>query len=235
VKADTSVIRDQTQLVWIHSHIAGIHARAGRAFEARASYEQAAAVGLKVADAQPGDREIRSQLTAVYLDLADLQCANGKPSDALPWVDKAVAIERKCFEVEPSQPENRGALADRIRRRGIVLQRCGRSAEAVEAFRGSIILLKGTANPRPVDIYDIACCQSLLSGVASERGSGLTAADGRAEADRAIETLRRSVAAGWSRAAHMRVDSDLDPIRSRPGFQLLMMDLTMPAHPFASP
>jgi hypothetical protein len=30
----------------------------------------------------------------------------------------------------------------------------------------------------------------------------------------------------------MRNDADLDPIRSRPNFQLLMMDLAFPADPY---
>ena len=33
----------------------------------------------------------------------------------------------------------------------------------------------------------------------------------------------------------MRVDSDLDPIRSRPDFQMLMLDLAMPDKPFTRP
>jgi hypothetical protein len=31
----------------------------------------------------------------------------------------------------------------------------------------------------------------------------------------------------------MAADTDLDPLRSRPEFRLLMMDLAMPAEPFA--
>ncbi len=99
-------------------------------------------------------------------------------------------------------------------------------------FREAIKLLKGSASPAAVDIYDLACCQSLLSGVASEAGSGLTAADGEAEADQAILSLRQAVAAGWQRLAHMRSDTDLDPIRSRRDYQMLLLDVGFPANPF---
>lgn len=88
-------------------------------------------------------------------------------------------------------------------------------------FRDAIDIFEGLANPRPVDVYDIACIHSLLSGVAVDAGSGLTVADGQAEAGKAMKILRRAVAAGWDKAGHMRTDTDLDPIRLRPGFQLL--------------
>ena len=116
-----------------------------------------------------------------------------------------------------------------------MLRKCGRPAEADSAFREAITILEGLANPRAIDIYDIACNQSLLAGVASEAGSGLSAADARARADEAMESLHRAVAAGYRQAAQMRADSDLDPIRARPDFQMLMLDLAFPAEPFARP
>ena len=62
VKADTSVIRDQTQLIGIHYRIAEIHARAGRVSEARASYESAVAVASKRPTLTPATLSIQSQL-----------------------------------------------------------------------------------------------------------------------------------------------------------------------------
>ena len=50
-----------------------------------------------------------------------------------------------------------------------------------------------------------------------------------------MKSLRRAVAAGWNQPAHMRADTDLDPIRSRPDFQMLMLDLAMPDRPVRTP
>ena len=80
------------------------------------------------------------------------------------------------------------------------------------SFATTIRVLEGLSSPRSVDIYDIACNQSLLSRVACAAGSGLTPATGQAEADKAIESLRRAIAAGWDRPDHMRLDTDLDPL-----------------------
>ena len=99
--------------------------------------------------------------------------------------------------------------------------------EAVEVMQRLPTLTKG-------DLYSLACYQSLLAGAAAEPGSGLSAAEGRAEADRAMVTLRRAVDGGYRDLAHMRADTDLDPLRGRADFQLLMLDLAMPGDPFAA-
>jgi eukaryotic-like serine/threonine-protein kinase len=232
VKIDRTVVRDQTQLIRINSWIARIHARAARVSEALESYKRAAAVASEAADAHPGDVGFQAMVAAAYSDVADLHCTTGTPSEALSWSDKAMAIHRKLVKADRSQ---QAFLADSVRRHGIVLQKCGRPAQAVSAYREAIAVGEGLASPSPWDIYCLACSQSLLSGVAIDAGSGLTAAVGQVEADKAILSLHRAVAAGWRRPDQMRVDSDLDPLRSRPDFQMLMLDLAMPVEPFARP
>jgi eukaryotic-like serine/threonine-protein kinase len=230
VKAGTSVIRDQTQLIRLYGQIAGIHARAGRTSQALASREPALAVATRLVDAHLGDLGTQAELARAYLGVADLLTMTGAASQALPWTDKALAIQRKMVEAELS--DSRYQLAGGIRRRGVTLQKAGRPAEAVSAFRDAIGILEGLASPTSGTVYDLACSQSLLSGLASDAGSGLTAAEGHAEADQAMKSLRRAVAAGWKDSAHMRADTDLDPVRNRPDFRALMMDLVFATKPF---
>jgi hypothetical protein len=45
--------------------------------------------------------------------------------------------------------------------------------------------------------------------------------------------LRQAVDAGYRNVALMQRDQDLDPLRSRDDFRLLMMDLEFPDDPFA--
>jgi hypothetical protein len=80
----------------------------------------------------------------------------------------------------------------------------------------------------------MACCHSLIAGAAPEPGSGLTPAEGRAEAERAVSGVREAFARGYSNLEWVRHgDPDLKPIRRRPEFQMLIMDLIMPVDPFA--
>jgi hypothetical protein len=48
-----------------------------------------------------------------------------------------------------------------------------------------------------------------------------------------MDWLRQAVAGGYRKLTVLRTDLDLDPLRSRPDFQLLMMDLAFPDDPFA--
>jgi hypothetical protein len=47
-----------------------------------------------------------------------------------------------------------------------------------------------------------------------------------------MTALHKARAAGDPNLSLIKTDADLDPIRSRPDFQLLMMDLAFPADPF---
>ena len=79
----------------------------------------------------------------------------------------------------------------------------------------------------------MACCHSLIAGAAPEPGSGLMLADARAEAERAVAGVREAFARGYGNLEWVRRgDPDLKPIRRRPDFQLLLMDLLMPFDPF---
>jgi hypothetical protein len=45
--------------------------------------------------------------------------------------------------------------------------------------------------------------------------------------------LHQAVAVGFRDAAAIRTDDAFEPLRDRPDFRLLMMDLAMPTEPFA--
>jgi hypothetical protein len=48
-----------------------------------------------------------------------------------------------------------------------------------------------------------------------------------------MKALQQAVDAGYRDLSNLRTDTDLEPIRSRSDFQLLLMDLAMPKNPFA--
>ncbi len=79
----------------------------------------------------------------------------------------------------------------------------------------------------------MACELSLCLRLTGAGAAGETAAQDRC-ARWAIDALQQAVAAGYRDIAHMRVDTDLDPLRGREGFRLMMMDLAFPSNPLAT-
>ena len=81
----------------------------------------------------------------------------------------------------------------------------------------------------------MARCHAALARLASRGNSGLSAVGKMTEADRAMHDLQKAVAAGYRELSTLRTDAYLDPIRHRSDFQLMLMDLAMPANVFAGP
>jgi len=108
----------------------------------------------------------------------------------------------------------------------------GRAGDALATLRRAVAIGEGMRSPFAESFYYLAGCHVLLSRGDGVPGSGLPPGGVPVELERAMEILRRAIAAGYRDVAWMRRDPDLDALRSRPDFQLLMLDLTFPTDPF---
>jgi hypothetical protein len=158
---------------------------------------------------------------------------NDKPAEAQAAFERAMAILQKLADANPSVTRWQIALSDSLMELGDIHLSAGRTSEAVAFERRAIAIRMRLSSRTPTDLYNLCCSHATLSSLAANPGSGMTAAEGPAEADRAMEWLREAVVAGYRKVAALRTDHSLDPLRSRPDFQLLMMDLEFPADPFA--
>jgi serine/threonine-protein kinase len=149
----------------------------------------------------------------------------GQATQALPHLAEAVTLWGELADAPTALPSYRSSHAAAVRSQGVAFQKAGRPAEAAAAFQKALTLLKKKARPMPDDLYATACAHSLLSGVAPEKGSGLTTADADAEATEAMAALRRAIRAGYHDLAHLRKDPELDSLRRRKDFQKLLKEL----------
>jgi serine/threonine-protein kinase len=149
----------------------------------------------------------------------------GRHAEAIATCDRAIKLVD-------------GEDRDRVRiQRVLAVARSGEYARAtVEADR----LAETTSIPIGERFYDFACLDALASAAArndpkikpAERTS-------RAEqlAARSVLLLDRSRIAGFfrhpTRVDQLMKDTDLESLRSRPDFQVLMMDVAFPAEPFS--
>jgi serine/threonine-protein kinase len=207
---------------------------AGKPAEALAAYQRGLAIRQKLADANPNVTDFQSDLSRIHGMMGWALKRVGKPAEALPEFERALAIMQKLADANPNVIQWQSELALDLGYVASAGRKVGRTAEAVASLRRAVAIWTRLASRTPHDLYNLACAHGNLADLAAESGSGMTAAEGRAEADRAMESLRQAVAAGYRNLTVMRTDSDLDPLRSRDDFQALMMDLAMPEDPFAA-
>jgi tetratricopeptide (TPR) repeat protein len=207
---------------------------AGKSAEALASYEQALMIRQKLADANPNITESQYQLARSHDLIGYVYRRTGKPIEALAAYERAIAMQQKLADAHPSVIAFQRILRLCLGAVGAIHLDAGRPAEAAASLRrAAAILERITPMLEPRDRYNLACVHAQLAAIAAMPGSGMTAADGRTEADRAMHWVHLTVATGYRNVALMQKDHDLDPLRSRDDFQRLMMDLSMPDDPFA--
>jgi tetratricopeptide (TPR) repeat protein len=154
-----------------------------------------------------------------------LLSASGRPADGLAMYQEGLAILQKYVDAHPKLVWMKGTLAESLSGLATVQTRAGRPAEAAASLRRAITLLEKLPSLTPSNDFDLACCHAQLAAVATEAGSGLTAEQGAAEAERAMAELRRAVAAGFSGVGRLRSDVALDALRKREDFQTLVKEL----------
>jgi hypothetical protein len=115
-------------------------------------------------------------------------------------------------EQAEQQQTLRAARALSLMQTGHVAEAVAEAAELTAPVADASTALKWTAD----EWYNFACIYAVASGQLADKKQEY--------ADRAIELLHQAVQAGWKDAAHMKKDTDLDPLRDRSNFQKLLRE-----------
>ena len=196
-------------------------------------YRVALAIYQRLNDGNPRSIQFQRKLVTCHNNIGNRLKATGRPTEAIEEYRRALAIEQKMADANPGAAQFKRDLAHGHATIGRLLSETGKTGEAAYTFRRAVDLDERLSGHSPVDWYNVACYHALLAGIAGKDGSGLTKDEGRVEARKALITLRRAIAAGFHTISLMRTDADLDSLRHRLEFKLLMMDAAFPAKPFA--
>ena len=179
----------------------------GRPAEALAAFERALAIVQKLAEANPNVTRFQVQLARRLRPhrlgvQADRQAGRGAGCVRAGARDHAEAgrsrpQRRSCTRRSTgdlSRPDGRNPPGGRPSLRGSY----GRPPSPSRSWSGC----RSLATDRSTTTWPAYTPQ--LAGIATKPGSGMTAAEGRAEAERAMEWLHRAVAAGYRNVALMQ-------------------------------
>jgi serine/threonine-protein kinase len=224
----------------------------GKREEAEAAYRQALALRERLAADSPAVPDYAVDLGRSYCNFGHLVRDGGQPVESLAWYAKAIAALQPVLAKEPRLFPARQSLCISHSGRAEALGLLQRFAEAAADWQQA---LTWNDNPKSTAIfqfrlaaaqiragqadqavasaeelarspqttanslYDCACIHALAAAAAKEADAA------ERHATRAVGLLREAVAKGYKDAAHMKKDTDLDPLRKREDFEKLLAEL----------
>jgi serine/threonine protein kinase/formylglycine-generating enzyme required for sulfatase activity len=149
------------------------------------------------------------------------------PNDAAAYQYRALAFARQGtakaakadlakFQELSESPSSKAYLD------ALVSAYLGEETEGVKRLEA--VLAKQSKNP--AFLYDASCAYSLISQAAARKDP----AQANRYREHAVALLRQAVAHGYSDYAHLRSDSDFEPIRQGENFQALLEQLKLERH-----
>ena len=210
-----------------HTRIGWLLFGIGRMTEALEQYHAARAV-LR----NDGAPQFRIELSNVMINIAEIERRQGRLAEARANCDEAISIRESVIKELPEVLSYRRRIGECWLRSGQVRLAAGDIPSAVADWRRAIASYESLPPRGGETAMFESGCHAMLSRVAGTLGSGISASEGSSEAERAMAILRRIVAEGYH-PVELLNESCLEPLRDRPDFQLLMMDVAFPVVPFA--
>jgi serine/threonine protein kinase/tetratricopeptide (TPR) repeat protein len=223
--ADFPNVPDYRSLAAItHFNLGTILHKTGRVNEAEAALRDALAVQKQLAADFPKISSYQNYLAGTLAQMAAVHQLRREFAPAVALLEQARAHRQAALKDSPGNAiyrqnyrEDLMALAESF----IALADHVRLAATAEE-------LSGIAYEPANDNYNAACFLCRCVKLAEQDGQLAEAK--RSEysqnyADRAMAVLRQAVARGYTDAAHMKEDSDLEPLRAREDFKKLLADL----------
>jgi tetratricopeptide (TPR) repeat protein len=232
---DPTPLRFRTDLAWSHKDLASALDGSGRTAEALRHVAKAVESHEELVRDHPGVTPYRRSLAASLTTQGLMQRGAGVPGSRRS-IERSQAICEALAREYPTSSIYQFALVQNTLFLAIEQAAAGRTDEALANIQKAERIAGQFPEVNEAHVhYNLACAYTQF-GAAADRGEeGRTPgeSDGTGPlTDRAMEELRRAVAAGFADVPLLRRDIDLDPLRPRRDFQELSMDLSFPANPF---
>jgi serine/threonine protein kinase len=227
--------RYQSQLGYIHQGIAWWLDKSDRTPEAVAEYRRALEFFDRLASGNPSTTDYVFLQGQTLNALGDKLRKLGRLDEAIETMTRAKDVLNRVADANPRAQQVQHFRAVSQIFTASLLKQMGRRREAIAASHQALETLEHLVQKTSEDIYNIACAHACLASLmaAGPAAAPSQLAQARQDLDLAMTALLRAVADGYRDGNSLRTDPDLDPLRSRPDFQQLMMDIVFPADPFA--
>jgi serine/threonine-protein kinase len=219
------------QLATLEGELGEIERVQGRPDEALKIHRSSADALGALARENPLLIRVRSNWANRLFNLSNMQTDLGRYAEAEQSARASIEVNEALSREIPSSPYYRMRSGWSYGILGKALLRAGSRGEGLAMLRKAAAILE-TSN-EPWDLYNRACFLALASTGADPAEGPDAAERPRRDAAQAVAVIRRAIAMGHTDSSAWKNDPDFDSLRTRPDFQVLLMDLDFPADPFA--
>jgi serine/threonine protein kinase len=196
----------------------------GRLKEAEKDYDQTLSIQKQLVAEFPNQPDLRNELAGTYVNMAILHRRQGNWAAA-----KGRLLEGRPHHLAVLKANLRNPTYRQYYRNHLMVLATVHAGlvEQEDALR-TAETYRDLGWNAPADAYDAACFLSLCIPIVA-RHDKLDDKQRKVATqfygDAAMKLLRDAVSKGWNDAAHMKKDTDLDPLRKREDFQKLVAEL----------
>jgi len=218
------------ELAGSHNSRGGLLYTTGRLPEAEKDYDQALSIYKKLAADFPNQPDLRGGLANTCGNMALLHKQQGDWAAAKRLLLEGRPHHLAALKANPRHPTYRQSYHNHLS----VLTQVHAGLLAQEDAVRTAETRRDLGWDAPADAYDAACFLSLCVPIVAKHDK--LDDKQRKEAvqfygDAAMKLLREAVSKGYKDVAHMKKDTDLDPLRQRDDFQKLVAELEAKAKP----
>jgi serine/threonine protein kinase/tetratricopeptide (TPR) repeat protein len=195
----------------------------GRIKEAEKEYDLAQPIFKQLAADFPDQPDLQNELAGNYVNLALLKQKQGSWAEAKRLLLEGRPHHLAALKANPRQPLYRQFYRNHLNALTTVQAGLLEQQDAVRTAE----TCRDLGWNAPGNAYDAACSLSLCIPIVAKHDK--LDDKQRKEAaqfygDAAMKLLREAVSKGWKDAAHIKKDTDLDPLRQRKDFQKLVAE-----------
>jgi serine/threonine-protein kinase len=199
----------------VHNNLGTLLKAVGKTAEAEAAYRQALAVRERLAAEFPADPDHAVELATTYVNFGNLVRDRGQPAESVSWYAKAIATLQPVLDREPRLLEAGQFLCHAKLGLALAQVQTGQPDRAVATAEE----LARSPQANLEVVYNCACVYAQAAAAVKDPDAI------ERYAARAVALLREAVARGFRNAAHLRLDSDLTPLRKRDDFRKVLAEL----------
>ena len=216
------------------SSLSSLQQKIGQTESAVENLRRALQIFERIDQLYPGVVSYQHGLGTAYNMLSDLERQRGERVEALAFAKNARTLFERLVAENPKNADYRRDLTKSHNNLGRLYVQAGDLVEALRSFQHAVDLFESLHELDPQDSYNLACnvalCIPLVGVKQGAQGTAQELSKGdqlrrQLYGDRAIEALRRAADGGFLNPQSLQGDTDLNSLRARADFQVLMKAL----------